>query len=127
MLQEKIEKSIYKIPFITKKVECYKINKRIKDVFNSAVYDQNRRISMAMMEGKKHTTFIFANDEYYFNPWNTYKKQYRQILLDMGMKYYKRYKIENRIRTLLLNTEHLRHGRTEDISIEQTQDRKSVV
>ena len=26
----------------------------------------------------------------------------------------------NRIRTLLLNTEHLRHGRTEDISIEQT-------
>ncbi len=49
---------------------------------------------MAMMEGKKHTTFIFANDEYYFNPWNTYKKQYRQILLDMGMKYYKRYKID---------------------------------
>ena len=85
MLQEKIEKSIYKIPFITKK---------LKDVFNSAVYDQNRRISMAMMEGKKHTTFIFANDEYYFNPWNTYKKQYRQILLDMGMKYYKRYKID---------------------------------
>ena len=94
MLQEKIEKSIYKIPFITKKVECYKVNKRIKDVFNSAVYDQNRRISMAMMEGKKHTTFIFANDEYYFNPWNTYRKQYRQILLDMGMKYYKRYKID---------------------------------
>lgn len=94
MLQEKIEKVIYKIPFITKKVERHKVNKRIKDTFNSAVYDQNRRISMAMMEGKKHTTFIFANDEYYFNPWNTYKKQYRQILLDMGMKYYKRYKID---------------------------------
>lgn len=40
MLQEKIEKNIYKIPFITKKVECYKVNKRIKDVFNSTVYDQ---------------------------------------------------------------------------------------
>lgn len=93
MLQEKIEKVIYKIPFITNKVERHKVNKRIKDTFNSVVYDQNRRISMAMMEGKKHTTFIFANDEYYFNPWNTYKKQYRQILLDMGMKYYKRYKI----------------------------------
>lgn len=94
MLQEKIEKGIYKIPSITKKVEHHKINKRIKDTFNSVVYDQNRRISMAMMEGKKYTTFIFANDEYYFNPWNTYKKQYRQILLDMGMKYYKKYKID---------------------------------
>ena len=94
MLQEKIEKGIYRIPFITKKVERHKVNKRIKDTFNSIVYDQNRRISMAMMEGKKYTTFIFANDEYYFNPWNTYKKQYRQILLDMGMKYYKKYKID---------------------------------
>lgn len=30
MLQEKIEKVIYKIPFITKKVERHKVNKRIK-------------------------------------------------------------------------------------------------
>lgn len=94
MLQEKIEKVIYKIPFITKKVERHKVNKRIKDTFNSVVYDQNKRISMAMMEGKKYTTFIFANDNYYFNPWNMYKNQYRKILLDMGMKYYKKYKID---------------------------------
>ena len=94
MLQEKIEKVIYKIPFITKKVERHKVNKRIKDTFNSVVYDQNKRISMAMMEGKKYTTFIFANDNYYFNPWNMYKNQYRKILLDMGMKYCKKYKID---------------------------------
>lgn len=94
ILQEKIEKGIYKIPYITKKVAHYKVNKHIKHVFNSVVYDQDRRIFMAMMKGKKHTIFIFASDEYYSNQWNTYKEQYRQILLDMGMKYYKKYKID---------------------------------
>ena len=49
------------------------------------------------MEGKKtYNILSFANDEYYFNHMNTYKKQYRQILLDIQNEILQ--KIQNRWR-----------------------------
>ena len=93
MLQEKIEKSIYKIPFITKKVECYKINKRIKDVFNSAVLAAIFSIVMTMIVCVLCRSIL----EWMNTPSDIIDGAYSYIfviLFDMGMKYYKRYKID---------------------------------
>ena len=98
----------YKLPSIAKKIKKYEMKKdkklekekmkiEVKKTFNKLIHLQNLKISEAMKQNKRCTEFIFINNRYYRYPiisYVSYNNQYKQNIIDMATKYYKKYKID---------------------------------